>query len=134
MRRIGCPQWMIDKSLRAGEDHMLSFQMALEAGVKIAMGTDMLPADPYDGTLAVYREIEWMVQGGMRPIDALRAATLSAAELCEIDDRLGSVVPGKLADLIAMPSNPLENIRALRQINFVMKNGQVLRDASSAPV
>jgi imidazolonepropionase-like amidohydrolase len=128
MRRIGCPQWMIDKSLRAGEDHMRSFQMALEGGVKIAMGTDMLPADPYDGTLAVYREVEWMVEGGMRPIDALRAATLSAAELCGVDDRLGSMRPGKLADLVAMPVNPLENIRALRQIDFVMKDGQVIRD------
>jgi imidazolonepropionase-like amidohydrolase len=129
MRRIGCPQWMIDKSLRAGEDHMRSFQMALEGGVKIAMGTDMLPADAYDGTLAVYREIEWMVQGGMRPMDALRAATLSAAELCEVDDRLGSLAPGKLADLVAMPSNPLEDIRALRQIDFVMKDGQIIRDS-----
>jgi imidazolonepropionase-like amidohydrolase len=128
MRRIGCPQWMIDKSLRAGEDHMRSYQMALQAGVKIAMGTDMLPADPYDGTLAVYREIEWMVEGGMRPTDALQAATLSAAELCGVDDRLGSVVPGKLADLIAMPASPLEDIRALRGIDFVMKDGQVVRD------
>jgi imidazolonepropionase-like amidohydrolase len=129
MRRIGCPQWMIDKSLRAGEDHMRSFQMALEGGVKIAMGTDMLPADAYDGTLAVYREIEWMVQGGMQPMDALRAATLSAAELCEVDDRLGSLAPGKMADLVAMPSNPLEDIRALRQIDFVMKDGQIIRDS-----
>jgi imidazolonepropionase-like amidohydrolase len=129
MRRVGCPQWMIDKSLRAGEDHLRSFQMALEGGVKIAMGTDMLPADLYDGTLAVYREIEWMVQGGMRQIDALRAATLSAAELCAIDDRLGSVAPGKLADLVAMPANPLDNIRALRDIDFVMKDGQIIRDA-----
>ena len=128
MRRIGCPQWMIDKSLRAGEDHMRSYQMALQAGAKIAMGTDMLPADPYDGTLAVYREIEWLVEGGMRPTDALQAATLSAAELCEVDDRLGSVVPGKLADLIAMPANPVANVRALRAVDFVMKGGQIVRD------
>src|SRR5260370_3130883 len=103
--------------------------MGVEAGAKIALGTDMLPADPYDGTLAVYREIEWMVEGGMRPADALQAATLRAAELCEVDDRLGSVVPGKLADLIAMPASPLDNIRALRAIDFVMKDGQVIRDA-----
>jgi imidazolonepropionase-like amidohydrolase len=102
--------------------------MALQAGTKIAMGTDMLPADPYDGTLAVYREIEWMVEGGMRPTDALQAATLSAAELCEVGDRLGSVVPGKLADLIAMPANPVDNIRALRAVDFVMKGGQIVRD------
>jgi hypothetical protein len=50
MRRIGCPQWIIDRSLRAGDDQMRSYQMALQAGAKIAMGTDMLPADAYDGT------------------------------------------------------------------------------------
>ena len=128
MRRIGVPQWMIDKSLRAGEDHMRSFILAREAGVKIAMGTDMLPADPYDGTLAGYREIEWMVEGGLSPAQALRAATLSPAELCGVDDKLGSVAPGKLADLVAMPANPADAIRNLRGIDFVMKDGQVVRD------
>lgn len=128
MRRIGCPQWMIDKSLRAGEDHMLSFVRAREAGVRIAMGTDMLPADPYDGTLAVYREIEWMVEGGLSAEDALRASTLSAAELCGVDDQIGSIAPGKLADLIGLPASPLENIRNLRGLDFVMKDGQVVRD------
>jgi imidazolonepropionase-like amidohydrolase len=119
---------MIDKSLRAGEDHMRSFMRAREAGVKIAMGTDMLPADPYDGTLAVYREIEWMVEGGLAPEAALRASTLSPAELCGVDDKVGSIAPGKLADLIAMPSNPVEAIRNLRGIDFVMKDGNVVRD------
>jgi imidazolonepropionase-like amidohydrolase len=128
LKGIGAPRWMIDRSLSAGEDHMRSYQMALAAGVKIAMGTDMLPADRYDGTLAVYREIEWMVQGGMPTAQALRAATLTSAELCGVDDRLGSVTPGKFADLIAMRRNPLEDIRALRSVDFVMKDGQVIRD------
>ncbi len=128
MRRIGCPQWMIDKSLRAGEDHMRSFQLALSTGVSIAMGTDMLPADPYDGTLAVYREIEWMVQGGMTSAAALRAATLSAAQLCGVDDQLGSIGAGKQADLVAMLDNPLDNVRALRGIDVVIKNGTFVRD------
>ncbi len=126
MRERGCPQWMIDKSLRAGEDHLRAFQQALAAGVKIAMGTDMLPTDAYDGTLAVYREIEWLVQAGMRPEQALTASTATAAELCGVADRLGSVAAGKLADLIAMPANPLDDIRALRGIDFVMKDGQVV--------
>ncbi|MBV9578588.1 MAG: amidohydrolase family protein [Chloroflexi bacterium] len=128
MRRIGCPQWMIDRSLRAGDDHMRSFQLALAAGVPIAMGTDMLPADPYDGTLATYREVEWMVQGGMPPAAALRAATLSAAELCQVDADLGSIAPGKLADLVGMPRNPLDDIRALRELDVVVKDGVVIRD------
>jgi len=132
MRRIGCPQWMIDKSLRAGDDHMRSYQLALAAGVPIAMGTDMLPADPYDGTLAVYREMEWMVQGGMSTAAALRSATLSAAELCRVDTDLGSVTPGKLADLVAMPANPLPDIRALRGIDVVVKDGAFVRDGCHA--
>ena len=128
MRRIGCPQWMIDKSLRAGDEHMRSFQLALTSGVPMAMGTDMLPADPYDGTLAVYREVEWMVEGGMPEMAALRAATFSAAELCGVQADLGSISTGKLADLVAMPANPLEDIRALRGIDFVVKDGAVVRD------
>jgi imidazolonepropionase-like amidohydrolase len=128
MKRIGCPQWMIDKSLRAGDDHWRSFQLALAAGVPIAMGTDMLPADPYDGTLATYRELEWMVQGGMPNAAALRAATLSAAELCDVAADLGSVAPGKLADFVAMSRNPLEDIRALRDLDVVVKDGTLVRD------
>jgi imidazolonepropionase-like amidohydrolase len=128
MRRIGCPQWMIDKSLRAGDDHLRSFQLALAAGVPIAMGTDMLPADPYDGTLATYRELEWMVQGGMSTASALSAATLSAAKLCDVATDLGSIAPGKLADFVAMPRNPLDDIRALRELDVVVKDGTLVRD------
>ena len=127
MRERGCPRWMIDKSLRAGEEHMRAYQQALAAGVKIAMGTDMLPTDAYLGTLAVYREIEWMVEGGMRPEQALIAATATAAELCNVRDRLGSVAPGQCADLIAMPASPLEDIRNLRRLDFVMKDGELIR-------
>lgn len=127
MRERGCPQWMIDKSLKAGEEHMLGYQKALAAGVKLAMGTDMLPTEHYQGTHAVYREIEWMVEGGMKPEIALMATTCRAAELCGVNDKLGSVTPGKWADLIAMPQSPLENIRNLRNLDFVMKDGQVIR-------
>ncbi len=127
MRERECPEWMIEKSLRAGEDHMRAFQDALAAGVKIAMGTDMLPTDAYLGTLAVYREIEWMVAGGMSPMQALAASTLTAAELCDVAETLGSVTPGKLGDLIAMPASPLDDIRNLRGIDVVLKDGAVVK-------
>jgi imidazolonepropionase-like amidohydrolase len=68
-----------------------------------------------------------MVQGGMGTAEALRASTLSAAELCRVDADLGSVTVGKLADLIAMPGNPLEDIRALRGIDVVIKAGSFVR-------
>ncbi len=128
MRERGCPQWMIDKALKAGEGHMESYQMALSAGLPIAMGTDMLPAEDYDGTLAVYREMEWMVQGGMSNHRALLSATAKAAELCQVQDQLGSVTAGKLADLIAMPESPLVSMRNLRKLDFVMKDGEVIRN------
>jgi len=128
MRERGCPQWMIDKALRAGEEHMQAYQRCLKAGIKIAFGTDMLPAEFHDGTLAAYRELEHMVEGGMSPLQALMAATSVSATLCEVQDKLGTVAAGKYADLIAMPANPLANIRNIRQIDFVMKDGAVIRD------
>jgi imidazolonepropionase-like amidohydrolase len=63
----------------------------------------------------------------MKPQTALLAATCRAAELCGVSDKLGSVTPGKWADLIAMPQSPLENIRNLRNLDFVMKDGEVIR-------
>lgn len=128
MRERGCPQWMIDKALKAGEGHMQSYQMALAAKLPIAMGTDMLPAEDYDNTLAVYREMEWMVEGGMSNHQVLLSATAQAAELCQVQDSLGSVTPDKLADLIAMPDSPLENMRNLRKLDFVMKDGEIYRN------
>ena len=127
MRDLGCPQWMIDKSLKAGELHMAGYQKALAGGVRMALGTDMLPTDPYLGTIATYREIEWMVEGGMSTANALLAATLNSAELVDMAHVSGSVSEGKWADLVAMPGNPLADIRALRGIDFVMKDGAVVR-------
>ena len=128
MRNIGVPQWMIDKSLRAGEDHRRAIQLAYQAGVKLALGTDMLAAEPNEGTLATYREIEFMAEdAGLTTIDALQASTINAAELGGVADQLGSVAPGKLADLIALRENPLANIRAIRTIDWVMKDGRVVR-------
>jgi len=131
MRERGCPEWMVNRALRAGEEHMAGYQIALAAGVPIAMGTDMLPTDAYDGTLAVFREIEWLVEGGMSPMQGLMAATSQAARLCGVADKLGAIEVGKWADIVAMPTNPLENIRNLRQLDFVMKDGQIIRNFGS---
>ena len=107
---------------------MAGYQKALAGGVRMALGTDMLPTDPYLGTIATYREIEWMVEGGMSTANALLAATLNSAELVDMAHVSGSVSEGKWADLVAMPGNPLADIRALRGIDFVMKDGAVVRD------
>lgn len=64
---------------------------------------------------------------------ALAAATATAAELCGVQDRLGSVAPGKWADLIAVPANPLDEIRNLRRLDFVMTGGEVIRSPATTP-
>jgi imidazolonepropionase-like amidohydrolase len=69
-----------------------------------------------------------MVELGMRPIDALRAATSVNAELFGIADQLGTLAPGKLADIIAVPGDPLRNIRETEKVFFVMKEGVVYKN------
>jgi imidazolonepropionase-like amidohydrolase len=100
-----------------------SLTRAIRAGVKIAFGTDaaVIP----HGTNA--REFGAMVDRGMRPIDAIRAATINAVDLLGVDDR-GLIAPGRWADLVAVRGNPLENIHLLENIPFVMKGGVVVKD------
>lgn len=126
--RINVPPWMQERALSQGETHMDSFRSALEQQVTIALGTDMLPAEPYDDTSATVREIEHMVEGGMSPRQAVIASTALPAEWLGASDRLGTVEAGKLADLVAMPDDPTQKIDALRGIGFVMKGGEVYRD------
>ena len=68
-----------------------------------------------------------MVAGGMPPMKALQAATLEAARLLKIEDRLGTIEPKKIADIIAVKGNPLENIHVMRNAIFVMKEGVVFK-------
>src|SRR5574337_106161 len=106
------------KSSRA-RIHEGSFRRALARGVKIAFGTD---AGPYPhGTQA--REFEYMVHFGMTPAQALRAATLDAAEVMGWRERIGSLEKGKFADLIAVSGEPLTDITELERVKFVMKGG-----------
>ena len=72
-------------------------------------------------------EAELYVAAGMTPLDALRAATLQPARMLGVEKEVGSLTAGYYADLIALDSNPAQDIRALRTINFVMKGGQVIR-------
>jgi imidazolonepropionase-like amidohydrolase len=97
-----------------------SLRQAIQAGVKIAFGTDA--AVIQHGHNA--REFAVYVQQGMTPIDAIRSATTRAAELLGVTDR-GVIAPGKLADIIAVRGDPLQNVRVLEDVRFVMKNGRV---------
>jgi imidazolonepropionase-like amidohydrolase len=131
MRRIGASDWEIRKSLEAGERHWQSLQTAIRQGVKIGMGTDMLPGEPNDGTVATYREMELMAEAGMSPMDVLVAATRTGAEIVDACDRLGTIEAGKLADVVACQGNPAVNIKDLRRTRFVMQGGAVIRREES---
>lgn len=104
------------------------FEKALAVGVKIAMGSDVGPF-PH-GTQA--EEFSWMVKYGMTPLAAIQAGTIHAAELMSWSDRVGSIEVGKLADLVAVPDDPLKNIDTLKQTVFVMKGGEVVKNMVGA--
>ena len=95
----------------------------MSMGVKIAFGTDV---GAYEhGTSA--REFVRMVEYGMQPIEAIRSATVRASELLRMERDIGTIEPGKFADVIAVEGNPLDDIAALTQVAFVMKAGQVYK-------
>jgi imidazolonepropionase-like amidohydrolase len=103
-------------------------QRAVQLGVPIASGSDMYLSIPGQtrgqaslGVLAA------LAEEGLPPMAVIHAATSNAAELLGLQDRLGTLEPGKLADIIAVPGNPLENIAALQHATFVMKGGVVIR-------
>jgi imidazolonepropionase-like amidohydrolase len=99
-----------------------SFRYALEAGVKIAFGTDAAVYPHGDNA----KEFAVMVRKGMQPLEAIRAATLNAADLLELDDR-GLIQVGLRADIIAVAGDPLADIAVLQDVHFVMKGGSVYK-------
>lgn len=106
------------------EIHANTFRRALKAGVKIAFGTDV---GGFEWTINPAKEFPFMVKYGMTPAQALRSATVAGAELLDLESEIGSVEPGKFADLVAVPGNPLSDIQVLESVNFVMKEGVVYR-------
>jgi imidazolonepropionase-like amidohydrolase len=102
----------------------ITFQRALAKGVKIGLGTD---AGVYPhGRNA--EEFHQMVDLGMKPVDALKAGTSSDAELLGLSDRIGALEAGKLADIVAVPGDPTQNIRQVEKVFFVMKEGVIFRN------
>jgi imidazolonepropionase-like amidohydrolase len=101
-----------------------TFRKALRLGVRIAFGTDS-SVSPH-GMNA--QEFALMTGLGMKPADALRAATASAADLLGLAKTIGTLAPGKAADVIAVPGDPLADIKAMEKVSFVMKGGEVVRN------
>ena len=113
----GAPVWV--KMIQIHED---TFRRAMKAGVKIAFGTD---AGGFDWKINPAKEFSSMVKFGMTPAQAIRSATVTAAELLGMKDSLGTIEPGKLADIVAVPGDPLSDVTLMEKVDFVMKGGVV---------
>ena len=105
------------------EDALHAFKLALAQKVIIGLGSDVGVYRHGDN----YREVEWMVRGGMTAAQALQAATATNARIARMGDQLGGIRPNMLADLIAVAGDPTTQIEALREVRFVMKDGVVYR-------
>jgi imidazolonepropionase-like amidohydrolase len=124
----GLPPVMKEKAEQAMAAHHDTMRRAIAKGVKIAFGTDAA-VYPHGRNAGEFNEL---VQVGMKPEDALRT-TAAAADLLGWGDRIGTLESGKIADVVAVPGNPVENVRATEQVLFVMKEGVVVRnDRASA--
>ena len=123
------PPSVTAKALQIGPLMVAALNRAWQAGVPIAFGTD---AGVYPHGLNG-REFAYMVEAGLPPIEAIRAATQNAAELLGKSADLGSLQPGHFADLVAVERNPLEDIKVLQQVAFVMKQGRIYK-ASGKPL
>jgi imidazolonepropionase-like amidohydrolase len=118
---------MPQTAARMRQQHKINedtFRRAMQAGVKIAYGTD---AGAFEWTITPAMQFQTMVDFGMTPMQAIQSATTRAAELFGWQDRVGAVEPGKLADIIAVTGDPLAGIRALEKVDFVMKDGIVIK-------
>jgi imidazolonepropionase-like amidohydrolase len=115
----GAPVWV--KMIQIHED---TFHRALKAGVKIAFGTD---AGGFDWKINPAKEFSSMVKFGMTPAQAIRSATATAAELLGTQDSIGTIEPGKQADIVAVPGDPLADVTTMEKVDFVMKGGVVYK-------
>jgi imidazolonepropionase-like amidohydrolase len=126
--RMGYPEKIIEKERQIGRRQRENFQKAARAGVKIAYGTD---AGVYPHGWNA-KQFAHMVRWGLTPMQAIQAATVSAADLLGWSDRVGQVAPGHYADLVAVAGDPTRDVTLLEKVAFVMKGGQVVVAAPGA--
>lgn len=123
-KKRGFTEEMISKERAIGEKQREGFRQAVQAGVKIAYGTDA-GVYPNGGNA---KQFVYMVKYGLTPAQALQSATVSAADLLGWQDRVGLVEAGKFADLIAVEGDPLQDVTRLEHVEFVMKGGEVFKN------
>jgi imidazolonepropionase-like amidohydrolase len=120
----GIPQFMVRKSEQVVPAHVASFQLAHRAGVRIAAGADSGTPLNFHGSLLP--ELALMVKYGMTPLEAIRSATVTAADCLGLGEVTGRVAPGYAADLIAVAGDPAERIEALADLKLVLVNGRAV--------
>lgn len=122
--KLGYPQKIIDKEKLVGRTQRENFEKAVKAGVKIAFGTDAGVYPHGDNA----KQFFYMVKFGLTPIQAIQSATINAADLIGVKDKIGSISAGKFADIIAVDGDPIADITILeKKLMFVMKNGVVYK-------
>jgi imidazolonepropionase-like amidohydrolase len=119
----GIPEWAVKKAVEESGHHMDSFHKSVENGVRIAAGTDAGTPFNYHDMLAL--EIEKMAREGLTPMQAIQCATKNGSEVVGLADQIGTLEPGKLADLILVAGDPLADLTLLRKPSLVVKGGQV---------
>jgi imidazolonepropionase-like amidohydrolase len=117
------PDLVVPKALEVSPQIQATFAKAYKAGVKIAFGTD---AGVFKHGMN-WLEFKYMIEAGMKPMEAIQSATVNAAELIGIRDQVGSIEPGKLADIVAVEGDPLKDVNAFGKVVFVMKNGEIYK-------
>jgi imidazolonepropionase-like amidohydrolase len=124
-KRLGYPDEFIRKNEETTEAQRAGFRKAVAAGVKIAYGTDAAVYPHGDNA----RQLPYMVKYGMTPVAAIQSATINAARNIGWEDRVGSIAPGKFADIIAVEGDSLSDLSKFMNVAFVMKGGQIIKSA-----
>ncbi len=129
LQRTGCPQGgSLEQRRREFAKYQELTGRLFRAGVPLLVGTDS-PEPQVTPGFALHQELEMLVESGLTPAAALRAATLHNATVLRQQQRLGSIAPGKLADLVVLAANPLDDIRHTRRIDWVIRGGQLRKPA-----
>jgi imidazolonepropionase-like amidohydrolase len=124
------PDWVVQKAESESGHHRESFAAAVRSGMKVAAGTDA--GTPFNPHTYLPQELALMVDYGMRPMDAIVAATRNAAENLGLAPDVGTLEVGRLADIVVLDGDPSSDITAAGRVRFVMKDGTVARDDLSA--
>ena len=126
------PDWVVEKAESESGHHRESFGAAVRSGMKIAAGTDA--GTPFNPHTYLAQELALMVEYGLRPMDAVVAATRNAAENLGLAPEVGTLEVGRLADVIVVDGDPTTDITAVGRVRFVMKDGTVARNDLGVPV